>query len=498
MGTTSDIPLVVANASEVGQPLRLQTGPRGSLIGLEVTSAAEVVVPRRLSVGSGVGAGLQERMRIGSLPATGGTGMVIDMRMTDSTTGLAIRDVGLSGSLHAGMSLTSVANGVGTGIRIGGAMSSGRATLATGIDIVGGTGLRYNALVAGQGTAIDIGSTLSPQRGVDITVSGSSSVGLVARSNLLGVGMVGVSRSGTTEEPMLRPRTGVHGHAASNSAVAADNIVGVMGSTVRGGVGGSATVSIGVDGLSEGQSTANAGLSIGVRGRAVSSNVGSASAIGGLFEASPSASHFAVVSRRGNTYLGSAVHDRPSVVPLISGGLDSVNTSTTWMFRARISGGMSLVGSATSEVSLVAPSSGRYTLRLPAAMPHPGDAMIADERNGDTISFAWRGHATAYAWNPVPGAEFVGAIPQNVSVIRIVVPAAGSTLIGIQTPPRPVMVTMVMLGGPLTIVNESLALEAENRILSFTGANCITDGDASATLWYDDASDRWRLITFSP
>jgi hypothetical protein len=492
------MPLVIANASAIGQPLRLQTGPHGALVGLELSSAGEVAIPRKLSVGPGIGAGPQELMRVGALTATGGTGVVIDMRMTDSTTGLAIRDIGFSGSHHAGMSITSASNGVGTGIRIGGPTGTGRATVATGIDIVGGTGLRYNALVAGQGTAVDIGSTMSPQRGIDITVSGNSSVGLTARSNLLGVGIVGVSRSGTTEEPTLRPRTGVHGHAASNSAVAADNIAGVLGTVLRGGVGGSATVSIGVDGLAEGLSTANAGLSVGVRGRAISSNVGSALAIGGLFEASPSMPHLAVAARRGNTYLGSALFDRPPGLPIIAGGVDSINLSTTWMFRARISGSLSLVGASAADVAIVAPTSGRYTLRLPASMPIEGDALIAHERIGDTISLSWRGHAAAYPWNLVPGVDFIGALPINASIIRIVVPVAGGTIIGIQAPPRPVIVTVISLGGPRTLVNESLAVDAENRIVSFTGANCITDGDASATLWYDDTSDRWRLITFNP
>jgi hypothetical protein len=137
-----DVPLSIANTSQIGQPLRLFTGPGGTTLGLEVSSVGDVTIPLRLGVGSGVGAASWERMRIGAIAPAGGIGLSIDLVGTDSSTGIRLQRLGASGSDHAGLSITSASNGLGTGIRIGGPSGSGRPTVGTGLDIHGGTTVR--------------------------------------------------------------------------------------------------------------------------------------------------------------------------------------------------------------------------------------------------------------------------------------------------------------------------------------------------------------------
>jgi hypothetical protein len=205
------------------------------------------------------------------------------MSGTQQSTGIAVRDVGVSGPDHAGIIVSSQANGLGTGIRLGGHHGSARPALQTGIDIVGGLGIRYNALSAGVGTGIEIGGTHPPRRGLDVSVSGADHAGVIARANTNGTGIVGASQSSSTQQVSPRIRTGVMGYSASNSNLAADTLTGIYGLAIRGGTGGTLTQSVGVHGRAVGSSAQHAGTTIGVLGEAATTAAGQFTSAAGCF-----------------------------------------------------------------------------------------------------------------------------------------------------------------------------------------------------------------------
>ena len=486
---TADLPLLIVNASQVGQPLRLSTGPGGETTGLELSSVGDVTIPLRLGVGTGVGAAVWERLRVGSLQATGGTGMTIDLAGTDSSTGLRLQQIGATGSMHAGIVITSASNGLGTGIRIGGPPSSGRPGMGTGIDIHGGTGLRYNALTDGGATAVVIGATTPPRRGLDVTVAGTEHVGGVFRSNMLGTGVVGISMSGSYTDPAHVPRVGVRGLSLTNSAVAADVIVGVLGESVRGGLGGSNTTSIGVDASAQSQGSNNGGLAIGVRASAQTSLQGKSAAIGVLADVDPEQG-LAFAARRGNIYLGSDVHDMPLADTFTNGIL--LNRSVTRLFDARISGSLGLIA-AGAQLFMRPYGPGRVVLELPARPAVQGSVLRVASVRADTVRLAWSGGGNGMQVVQMPNMIPMTVNTNNESILRIIADAAGSLLAGFTPAEHGAEVTVMVVQGNLGIVNEAVAAAETERIMTPTLDMVLIIAPGYATFWYDGADRRWRL-----
>ncbi|MBU3741865.1 MAG: hypothetical protein FGM24_06215 [Candidatus Kapabacteria bacterium] len=491
---TADMPLLIVNASQVGQPLRLLTGPGGATTGLELSSVGDVTIPLRLGVGSGVGAAGWERLRVGSLQATGGTGMTIDLAGTDSSTGLRLQQIGASGSMHAGLVITSASNGLGTGIRIGGPPSSGRPSLGTGIDIYGGTGLRYNALTDGGATAVVIGATTPPRRGIDVTVAGTEHVGGMFRSNMLGTGIVGVSMSGSYTDPGHVPRVGVRGAALTNSAVAADITIGVLGESVRGGLGGSNTTSIGIDALAQSMGSNNGGLAIGLRASAQTSLQGRSAAIGVLVDVAPEQG-LAFAARRGNVYLGSDTFDVPLADTFTNGIM--VNRSVTRLYDARISGMLGLVA-PTSRVFMRPYAQGQVVLEWPARPAKVGSGLRVAGVRADTMQLAWTGGGDGMNVVQMPFNIPLTVNTKEEEIVRIIADNGGSWLAGLNPGQHGVHVTIMVVQGILTIMNEGFAAAEQDRIITPTLDAIVLNAPGYASFWYDGADHRWRLIRVTP
>lgn len=489
-------PLSIVNPSPVGQPIRLLTGPGGGTLGVEIGGIGDVTVPLRLGIGNGVGAASAERLRVGAVQPVGGRAVVIDMTSTDSSTALQVQRIGATGSDHAGIVLSSAMNGIGTGIRIGGPSGGARPTLATGIDITGGTGLRYQALTAGQGTAIDIGATTSPRRGIDVTTSGTEHIGGVFRANMLGTGVVGLSMSSSYTDPPHEPRTGVVGYSATNANTASDVIVGVKGHAQRGGSGGTNTTSIGVDATSVTTGTSHGGLVIGARATAITSGMGTTSAIGLLAEAVGTPG-LAIGVRGGDVYLGSGPHDLPAgqLASFTNGIVPTPNN--THMHHARVSGLLSLIR-PTSTVHMRSYGVGTTLLEWPSIEPPVGSMLSVAAVQADTVRLQWTTPRGPVMGHVLPGNDLYTLPVQGTSVLRIIANAAGSGLAALHQGADGDVVTIVVVEGLLVIVNESLIVAEADRILTNTGADVQLFANAAATLWYDMYSQRWRLISYVP
>lgn len=491
-----NVPLSIVNASPVGQPLRLYTGPGGGALGMELSGVGEVTIPLRLGIGAGVAASVVERLRIGRV-AAGGVGVLVDMTFTDAATGAHVQNVGATGSSNAGLVVSSVANGTGTGIRIGGPLGESRPTLSTGIDITGGTGLRYNALAAGSGTAIDVGGSTPPRRAVDATASGTDHIAGTFRANMLGTGLLGTSVSGSYSDPVHAPRTGVRGFAATNSNQAADVITGMFGQTQRGGTGGTNTTSIAIDALAEGLGVNHAGLAIGARVRATSTNAGTSAAIGLLAEVEAFPSHLAIAVRSGDIYLGSSATDMPPGMPLsFTNGLVA-NASSTRMYDVRVSGMMSLI-SPFGALHMQTVGSGVTTMLWPTATPPSGTVLRSRRQGLDT---------TVLMWSPqLGGLQFVtlaaavnSVVPTNgTGVARIAADALGSFLSGLSGGTDGAVLTIIVVQGALTLLHEAAAAAPADRLRTWNGADVVIDGDGAASFWYDALSLRWRMLSYLP
>lgn len=332
--SSTNAPLVIAQRAPAGMPIRVLAGANGSVRALEIDGVGGTWIRGPLSIGALTGAQSNELVRISGVPDMQGKGLTISLQGTSSSSGLVIQDVGASGSDHAALVISSVANGSGTGIRLGGPQGGTRPALGTGIDVTGGTGIRYNALSAGTGIAVDIGGTAPPRRGVETVTSGTDNAGVVAHANTLGVGVIGSSRSIAFPVLGTFQRIGVVGHSATNSAVGADSSTGVFGIGLRGGTAGSATVTIGVHGLADLRTGTSTGTAIGILGRVQQSEAFSGLVVGGMFR---SPEHGFALVTEGDIYLGSADDERP--VALTRPALRLVDTrTTTFMYDLNASG----------------------------------------------------------------------------------------------------------------------------------------------------------------
>lgn len=484
-----DVPLSIANTSQIGQPLRLLTGPGGSTLGLEVSSVGDVTIPLRLGVGSGVGAASWERMRIGAIAPAGGVGLSIDLVGTDSSTGIRLQRLGASGSDHAGLSITSASNGLGTGIRIGGPSGSGRPTVGTGLDIHGGTGLRYNAINDGSATAIVIGATTPPRRGIEVTTSGTDHVGGMFRSNMLGTGLVGLSISGSYADPEHMPRVGVRGLAATNSAAATDVMTGVFGQAVRGGQGGTNTTTIGIDAVAESIGANHSGLAIGLRAQARTGPSGSSSAIALMADIDTSRG-LAIAARSGDTYLGSDVYDMPAG-ETFSNGLRT-NRSVTRMFDSRVSGTLGLIGQG-SFVYMRPYSAGRVVMEWPARPSLPGSVLTVASTRADTVRLAWRGGGTGMYVVAMPFNIPITVNTDDQSIVRIMADPGGSVLAGLTPGTHGAQVTLMVVQGIVGVANEAFGAAEADRIMTPTLGLVMIIAPGYATFWYDGQDRRWRL-----
>ena len=414
---------------------------------LEIGQSGNTWLLGPLSIGNGIGTAPLETVRIGSLAATGGRGLTITLDATSTSTGLLVRDVGNSGSNDAGIMITSQSNGLGTGVRIGGPTGTGRPTLGTGIDVTGGTGMRYNALTSGNGVAIDIGGTTPPRRGIEIIASGSQHIGLVSRANTTGMGIMGVSQSSSYETLPFAERIGVRGHAATNSGIGADTIIGVMGTTQRGGSGSTQIVSIGVVGSGETIASANAGTTLGIYGTATSAAAGVAVAIGGGFRTDTG--QIALLTIGGDVILGG---ERPRLPPSfqMSTFRELPTRNRTYVHHLTSSGMSRLSGVALNPTANIV---------LPAAIP----ALV-------TIGSG--------------------------SVIRLLADLNGGIVAGIRTDAADRLLTLVVTQGIVTLVNEHPDVQATDRLRLKNGAALQLVTDDMIQLWYDQEIQRWRCYSF--
>ena len=440
IGTRDVIPLVIANTSPTAQPIRFFAGANGAVRAMEVTTNADVWMRGSLSVGALTGAAANELARISTIPSTNGRGLVIDLTGTTTSTGLLVQNVGLTGIDDAGVMLQSVSNGTGTGIRIGGPQAAGRPTFSTGVDITGGVGLRYNALNAGSGTAFDIGGTTAPSKGIDATVSGSGSIGVLARANSTGAGVIGLSQSASYSSVPSVERVGVMGRAASNSTVGADTLVGVYGNVIRGGNGGTLTTSIAIRASANTSGTNHAGTSIGLLSVAEAIAPGVGVAIGGVFITPDD--DLSLVAIGGDVLLGCAAAYQPT--SFTASTLTGTTQSQTQVYDVQVSGVPSFVNHATQVLPL-----------------------------GVTPTL----------------------FPADAPIVRVLCDINGSDIAGIDDIREGRILTIINTLGVLNITAENLASIAQNRILTPAMANLAVPVNGSVTLWYDIEDNRWRVVS---
>ena len=443
--SSANMPLLIAQRAPAGQPIRFLAGDGGSIRALEIDAVGTTWIRGPLSIGSLVGANSNEQIRVGSVQPIGGRGIVVSLLGTSTSTGLLVRDVGVSGVDEAGIVVQSSANGMGTGIRIGGPIGMLRPVLSTGIDITGGTGIRYNALTSGSGTALEIGGTIAPRRGIEIVATGTSHIGLLALANTNGAGVIGISQSSSYTTVPATERIGVRGHAATNSPTISDTIVGTMGSSVRGGSGGTLTTSIGIVGQSTSTGSSHAGTSIGVLGRAIAQAPGRAVAIGGCFITDTT--NLSLCALGGDIYLGSSDEERPPQLAL-STFAEHDGRTRTYVYD--------LVASGIIGVSM----------------------------------FTMKG-----ATSRVLGPGTVDDLPTDlVSVLRVAADVNATTLSGCAGVMRDRTLIVVVTAGTLRLGHNHIGSKAENRFHLSGGNDLLVDADDALFLWYDEEIARWRVI----
>lgn len=438
--TDDVIPLVVANLSAPGQPIRFLGGPAGLVRAMEIGAAAETWIRGSLSVGVLTGAAAGEVARIGTIPATSGTGLTVDLTGTSTSSGIRIVNIGNTGTADAGILISSTANGTGTGIRIGSPSGGALATLDTAVDITGGTGLRYNALSAASGTAVEIGGTTAPQRGVDAIVAGLHSIGVVARASSVGSGVVGLSYSASYTGVPLIERTGVYGESASNSNVAADTLIGVRGVVRRGGPGGTSTFSVGVLGEAKNNAVVHSGYNVGVMGLAEFTPQGQGEVIAGLFVSETSG--MSAVHLGGDVMLGSHENYRPNQVPATRFPQNS--QTLTHMFSHKTSGSTTIVNEQTVNV--------------------PTGSMLSN------------------------------MVLEETTIVRIITGVNGIDVTGFMGGTHGRMIILFNVGDRLSIHNNAIQSNPENRILTPEGRLLNLLHNEAVTLWYDSTVMRWRAF----
>ena len=442
--SSANAPLVIAQRAPAGMPIRILAGAGGLTRALEIDGTGGTWLRGPVSIGALTGAAPLEVMRLSTIAATDGKGMVVSLNGCSTSSGVVIADIGMTGSDHAGMMLSSAANGVGTGLRIGGPSGANRPTLATGIDITGGVGMRYNALSSGTGTALDIGGSVPPRRGMEVVAAGSDHIGVIAHANTLGVGLVGSSRS--LSYPTVGPfaRVGVVGHSATNSAVSMDSSTGMLGMGLRGGTSGASTVTIGVHGIGDLRSGSSTGMAVGVLGRALQNDNSGGLLIGGLLRSS--ASGYAIVAD-GDVYLGGASDERPSDLSRPSLALQSA-APTTHVFNLRVTGMHQL-----RAISIV-PSN--VTINITAA----GSVVDCGDRSAQRIT------------GPL-GARIIGITPVgNGRLVQL-------CNIGTQD---------------MVLVHDDQTAPMQTRLQLTREVDGVLPSSSCMWLWYDDEVDRWRHI----
>lgn len=288
------------------------TTPGTNFIG--TTDAKDLVVKTnsierlRVSTSGGIAIGTSTnasaQITIASIPANG-DGISINCNSSATVNAIEIDNLGNTGANNAGIVIASVSNGSGTGIRIGSPSGNPYQTLNTGIDITGGTGILVNALNSGSGTGITIGGTTSPAKGI------------TAQGNTWGVqGIAAPNGSSLTSY-------GLNGYTS------------LSGSSVNG---------YGVYATSGNTSAVSSGLSVGVYGSAYTAGAGTNASIGGQFSATGAGNRFALVAHGGgDIYLGSTNASIPASLTA-TGAISTGNTVTTYIYRARLSGPLSIDG----------------------------------------------------------------------------------------------------------------------------------------------------------
>lgn len=442
IGTKEINPLVIATTSPSAQPIRFFTGIGGSLRAMEIGPIGSLWSRGPLSVGAATAALPTELVRVSTIAPAGGTGIAVDLQGSIANTGLRLINVGLSGSDEAGIVISGQSNGSGTAIRIGGPTGTVRPTLSTGIDITGGTGLRYNALSTGDGTAISIGSTSAPRRGIEVTTTGSGHVGVLSMANSAGTALLGAAQSASYASPISVPGVGVLGIGASNSNGSADTVIGVFGRALRGGRGGTRTTTIGIRTTATSVGEDHAGTAIGMVASAAAVSPGIGAAIGGVFQSQPD--HMAIVATHGDVYLGSDVTERP---PVLERSTMSINgNSTTHLFRSMQSGPQHVVNAVNVVVA-------------------PGQVNDLD----------------------------IG----TASFIRLQCGIGNIELTGLAGAARGRYVTIVNAACPLTVINESGMSLAAHRMRTAGQGNMVVPIDGVFTVWYDEEIARWRVVSCS-
>jgi hypothetical protein len=361
VGTASSIPLALVTKQQ--QPVQIWSGTAGKV--LEILPIGQIH-----STGS-----------LHLLPQPMGS-IQVNLASTNNTAALVVTGAGNSGTESAAIVLSSSANGTGVALRIGGPAGGLRPTFATGLDLTGGTGIRYNALVASSGTALEIGKTTAPNRGIEIVASGANHVGVYARSNTNGSGVIGVSMSSAYSDPPVLERIGVRGHSASNSTIATDTLFGIVGTAQRGGTGGTQTTSIGVLGKAMSIGTSHAGMSIGVIGTAQATAPGKATAIGvlGLGDVLS----MALVSLGGDVFLGSSAAFKPAALSAVAPWLPT--TSTVSMFNSNVSGSMRFL--STSSTTSLSDSAGFSVSITTIPTSNASGTVLRITANGESATYS--------------------------------------------------------------------------------------------------------------
>jgi hypothetical protein len=343
IGTREVIPLVIAHTGPIPQPVRILVGPGGSTRALEISGFGEALFRGPMAIGPTTGTDPSTTLRLADV-VDGGRGIGIDLRNRPSY-GLHISNIGASASEFAGILVSSAQNGVGTGIRVGGPAGT-TPTLSTGVEIWGGTGIRYNALTSGSGTALDIGGTQPPNKGITINVSGGDQVGLSARANTLGTAVAAASISSSYSGPPTFPGTAIVAMSATNSNATADSAIGVRALVRRAGVGSRNITSVGVLADVAATGSLHSGTAIGMMGRASNTSPGTAVAIGGAFSALPG--HLALVALDGDVHLGSR---NGSPLPTLDAStLSGSRESTTYAHHFATSGAVRLASRVAAWV----------------------------------------------------------------------------------------------------------------------------------------------------
>ncbi|MCC7438312.1 MAG: hypothetical protein IT211_07405, partial [Armatimonadetes bacterium] len=390
------------------------TSPSSNIFG--TVSATDIDVrtgnATRMTVGSGGGIGINAtpvsttKLAVGTVDATGGIGVAVNMTGTTTSTGVKVTNVGATGANDAGLAISAAAGGTGIGIRLGGGAG---ANLATGINITGGTGISYNAATAGTGTGISVGGTTRPATG------GSFEGATVAVQAQSGATRNGVIASAATTP--VAPPTGVALAGFSQNNTGNTTSRGVYGEAASSG-SGAATTTLGAVGTANSTGGTNSGLSVGVHGTAAGAGNGTNAVVGGFFQTTGgTGNRFAIVANGGgDVYLGSSDANRPA--SLTAGSyIGTGNTNTTYMNAIRSSGTAGTANVRMGSLSGAA-LTGTYT-------PTANDGIIVADNNGDLLKRSVSSTVASVSWaltgntGTTAGTNFLGTTDAQAFEIHV-------------------------------------------------------------------------------